>query len=362
MPVDGPSGLGKTKALVTIRWLQGKVALRCQSQGMSTADVARHLGIDRYAKQTRVAKRAPTRAARHQKAKQRLVKLRVLKARGAAASKVVLRGHAPSMIYGHRVPSVPRSMAKSSRADVSRALPGNHRSRWRSQALRLAAYRADPAFQCVVGPVFMWTAVAAVWDDDVNHEHGAAAWRRAQRDAIEGTISWNTVRGLAAAIQLGHAEPSWAWPSPYCWINSEGLEIDTRRHCPRYIQLMAKRDLSRTFWKQWTDIHARRHLSPMPLLEPVQQWYEKMKGDSQAAQQIMAKASEAGQTTQAVIAEAFGKTEEHDMMRMGCGMPAPGSPQHRLYVCPGTKDESKSTNWRCHHQGSQVATPSQTDL
>ena len=279
-------------------------------------------------------------------------KLRVLKFRGARTAVVALRGHVPAMVYGHRVLGAPPSMIARLRTDVSRALPGKT-ARW-SVALRLYAHRADPALNIRSDVFFVWAT--AVWEEAAPLAHFHGAWNSAMTSAIAGTLKWQNVRGPAAAIALSMLDLGWKWPSPFVWLNAEGTCIDARRHCPRDIQAMARRDFQRTFWRKWTSRPGKEHLYPGPRIAPVQAMYARFaKRAPGVADAHVAKAFEGGLFTQANLAEALDKDDPTDYACRAC-LDALGTPQHRLYACSAFRAQRASTPRSCHHLGLSATT------
>lgn len=278
---------GKTKAIVSSKWLHDKMKARWTCRGVDMVASAPNLGIIQKGFGKLATRARCSRGKRAKAVRARKGKIEYAKRHGGRVQVVAQRAIVPALQYGARVVGTPPSQLAAMQRYVAAALPG--RQFGRSRALRLATYDADPAPAVVALPIVAWAS--AVWDKTCAPITLMKAWR-IQTKRMRANPSWLRVIGPTSATILQSAMCGWGWPVWHTFTSAEGLVMDMRKTCPRDIAEMAKRDFENLQWQAWIAADSdRASLGPAPMMEPVARWFKKRKcgpGGATAAQAVAA--------------------------------------------------------------------------
>ena len=210
--------------------------------------------------------------------------------------------------------------------------------------LRLRAFKADPAAQCITAPISAWAA--AVWDDKVGQDSLLRAWRRQVLRLGGGGGSWHRVIGPVGSTLMQAKSIGWQWPSWHTSLSRESMRVDMRHTCPHDVRAIAMRDCEHEQCMQWTRHPSgeRLQLEPRPFMAPVQRWFARHGG---ARASVAAQALCKGRWTQGRSFAAGASSHGHCLLCLRRGAECAGTVAHRIHSCPdfGAEREKAPCLW-----------------
>ena len=153
-----------------------------------------------------------------------------------------------------------------SRQAISAALNGA--AVGRDRVLRLWLDKADPIVEYTVRPMGKWASM--VWDQRLDPQYLAAAWRRAfaRAGVALGSNPWRSIRGPASTLRATLDRIGWSWPAWHTVVDGGGREYNMYRTPPVMLKELVRSDLEEQELRAWA-AGAGLQGVVVPFLEPV---------------------------------------------------------------------------------------------